>query len=263
MEATLRFYDLEKIAKAIVKKTEEKVLKVPAVSAYTTADNLDGLQDNEKNEVYERGYTILDKRPDSQKTKFGLVQYDNKFFNPSESGFYSYLTKDGDLTYGIIFTNPLRLDAHFSSADAFVINIENGKTYFLPARDIYVKTQYKLKDFSDIYEKMEAPAEGTPSLEKEYILVNQNLRATLPFNILSNREVDGVRQLDILIVHLEHYQGQEKGITTDGRILAGDYHRMQKHDRTFKLIFTKRLSDKLDFVSGSYEINVPKGFKLM
>ncbi len=69
-EAVLRFYPLDKIAKAIFVKPEVKEAPPePEVRIYKVGDDLSGLSDEDRLKIVNDGYCVLDKRASEKKSK--------------------------------------------------------------------------------------------------------------------------------------------------------------------------------------------------
>ena len=195
MESILRFYPVEKIAKAIAPKPSKPAFSQPLVSILT---NKDTSAPNEfKQKIAMHGYAILDKRAEDKKSKFGLVKYPELFTNPTDSGFYSYLSRAGKIEYGLIITKLLKLNPHFATDEALVMDLVSGKTYRRPIKEIWVRNKYVIKDYSEVHSKMIELAEAEPSFDDHYILINDKMIATQPFRIRANAKDDGVRKVNL------------------------------------------------------------------
>lgn len=267
-ESLLRFYPLDKIAKALVPKVASKTLPMSSVSVVTAKDDMDDLTETQKGEVLSKGFVVIDKRKEEDKSKFGLLKYKETFSNPAESGFYSYLTQSGSLRYAMVITKPLLLDVHFPVDNSLVIDLDasrNGQGYYVPNNELFTKGKYVIKDFQDVLSQMTDPAEARPSYDETYILVNENLKATEPFRIRMNYKTDqGLRCLQVerarglsesaQVSRERDEKHVENKYFKDGKSYSSDFGK-------FNLILTKKPSDRLEYDNGS--ILVPKGYKLL
>jgi hypothetical protein len=255
-EAVRRFYPDEKIAKALMPNTKQeavpkshpvKVVKFPFVS--TT----EGLSEEQKKDAITKGYTVLDHRKTEEKSKFGVINYSEKFSNPQDSGFYTYLTAVGTLRYGLVLIKPCMLHNGFSTDNSIVVDLESstpGKAY-KSDDPIFIKDQIKVQDYSAVHKLMEDPSEGLPSFSNVYILINDSLKCTEPFRITQNfKDSNGIRRLQV-----------EPDISSPACDRALNKAIRDEYTRDIALVFTKKGGDKLEFRGTS--VYVPKSFKLL
>jgi len=264
MESVLRFYPVEKVASAVAIKTKTKSVQKPSVQVVTPATMTAKTDNNIKAKAMTKGYAIIDNRADNEKSSFGLVKYPETFTNPTDcwflftiSGFYSYLTEAGNIRYALIITKPLKLNTHFASDEAIVIDTKAGHSYRMQAKKVYVRNKYVVKDYSAAHGKMTEIAEAEPSFNETYILINEQLVATQPFRIRSNSKDDGIRKVEVETIRY----GSAVGTSTSGRKLHGNFNTEPDKFTKATLILTKRPGDKLEYINDC--IYVPKGFKLM
>lgn len=261
MESVLRFYPIEKVAKAVVAKKAPNESKQMPATKVVFPDSCSDCDEKTKEKVMSKGYAIIDNRSDDKKSKFGLVKYPETFSNPTDSGFYSYLTTNGSLNHGIIFVKPLRLNMHIANDDAIILDIGKGNSglaYRAQIKDIHTRGKHVVKDYDKVHSMFTELAEAEPSFTEAYILVNERLVATQPFHILSNeKSEDGIRK-----VMIEPYDfHQVLGTSTSGRELKGNFYDKPDKIRRIELILTKRPGDTLEYKDG--QIFIPKGFKLL
>lgn len=267
-EAVLKYYPVEKVAKAIAIKKAEKVLPMTSVKVYSKDDDLSDLSDSQKQEVYQKGRIIVDGRDEDQKSKFGLFNYPSKFTNPTESGFYNYLTNSGSLRYALILTHPMGLISHYPTDDAIVIDLDSskeGQAYIAKATNVFVKGKYIIEKFKDVLSGMTDPAEAKPSYNDTYILINEKYAATIPFTITMNYKDDnGMRRIGIEPVSSLEYEYDSVGAGTSWSNRKqwnnSFYANKENKPRKFTLVMTKKPGDKLEYDHDA--IYVPKGFKL-
>jgi len=269
-ESVLRFYPVEKIAKAVTPKvTKKKALPMSSVSVVTKKDKLNDLDEKQKGEVLEKGYTVIDKRKAEEKSKFGLVKYEEKFTNPTDSGFYAYLTQTGSLRYALIITKPMQLDNHFPTDEALVLDLDakrDGQGYRAKVKNIFTKGKYDIKDLGDVMGMMQELSEVTPSFDEHYILVNDKLKATVPFRVTMNYKDDaGLRTIEVETTgsSIDDEFGPPRYALERSRnsYFKDKYPNSSSYYKKFKLVVTKKPGDKLEYANDS--ILVPKGFKLM
>ena len=258
-ELVLRFYDLNKIGTAIATpkiKKETPVSKIEVVKPGHS--KCASLSEVEKLDLLTNGYLLIDKRAEEEKSKIGLFKYLESYSNPSESGFYSYITQRGTLRYGLVLLNPMSLSTHFNTGESVVIDLDSnkdGQAYKIEPNKLFVKGRYQIKDFSEIHEKFDEPANVEPSFDNTYVLINDELKCTEPFRVVSNYKNDeGFR-----VIEVERQSTCEPTpIKGSGNSYFAD--KPKSFDRKLKLILTKKQSDQLDYRGNN--IYVPKGFKL-
>lgn len=267
-ESVARFYPLDKIAKAIVSKPKKgKTLPMSSVSVVTKDDDMSDLTESEKSEVLSKGYIVIDKRKEEEKSKFGLVKYEEKFTAPDESGFYSYLTQSGSLRYALIVTKLLQLDRHFPLDKSLVLDLDSskaGQSYFVSNKDIFTKGKYVIKDLSEALNMMTDPAEARPSFDEVYVLINENLKATEPFRIRMNYKTDaGIRCLQVEKYSSSMSDSSMSAKNGPHKVVDNRYFKEEKSYvyGKFNLFLTKKSGDKLEYSEDG--VLVPKGFKLL
>jgi hypothetical protein len=268
MESVLRFYPVEKIAKAITPKAAEKTLGMTSVRVVTKHDDLTDLSISQKEEVITKGYVVIDGRKDEEKSKFGLIKYDEKFVNPDESGFYAYLTRTGSLRYALIITKPIPLDSKYPTDDAIIMDLDSshdGVSYSAKVKDVFTKGKYTIKDLSSVMSKMTDPAEVQPSYDERYILVNEKLKATVPFRVVANFKNDqGLRVIQVEKAYMDFGEdccspSSSRKKWSNSYFNDGGYK--SEYGKTYSFVLTKKPGDALSYDNN--EIHVPKGFKLM
>lgn len=258
--AALRgFYSDEKIAKALAPKkasAEEPKVKLVKFAQYAGEE----LSDSQKSQITKQGYTLMDKRAFTEKSKFGIVEIPQRFVNPVESGFYSYLTSLGTLRYGLVLIKPFRLHEDLCTDDVMVVDLESsmpGKT-FIVDHPVYIKDQIKVKDTSSIHKLLEEPAEALPSFSDTYVLINESLKTSIPFRVTYNsKDNNGVRRLKV-----EPDSWFECRIAPDlNKVKPNNKFFNQKTPREIVLVFTKKAGDKLEY--RNHTTYVPKGYKML
>lgn len=253
-EAIRHFYPDEKIAEALLPKDETVVIKtaVEIIDFSAPVEVLQKLSESEKAAIFKNGYAVLDKRAAEQKSKFGKIQFTEKFITPSESGFYPYISEMGLVRHGLILLRPIALKQGFHTEDSIVIDLDSpkqGQAYIVPTSSIFVKDAIKVQDYSSVHSKMEDPAEALPSFNNSYILINENLKATQSFRILENaKDSNAIRRLKV------------EPDWPDSGCCSYD-NRGDRSTREVVLVFTKKGGDKLEH-KGTMTY-VPKGFKLL
>jgi hypothetical protein len=278
-EALLRFYPLEKIAKAIVTedgtkyrksdKANKKIDLVKVVKA-TDKDEVKKLTQSDKETLMTQGYVIIDERAQDQKSSFGAVDYLKKFTNPTDSGFYSYVTKLGGLRYGLLIVRPKQLQQDFATDDTLVIDLDSkeGNTYVRDHKQVFIKDQIRVQDYSIVHKMMVDPAEAKPGYSNIYILINENLKATQPFRINANfKDASGIRRISV--EPYTEYCGCSHGHSSGpkdrpGSIHAlprGNFYEHPKRADEIMLVMTKKQGDRFEYKDTM--LYVPGGFKLL
>lgn len=263
LESLLRFYDIEKVGKALVRrKGADKVLPVPSVRVLSTSDDLGSLSDSQREKIFTDGYVVIDKRKEDQKSKFGLEKFEEKFTNPTSSGFYPYVTQTGSIRYGIVLVSPVSLNPRFNADESLVVDLSSGITYGAPLNNIYVKGQIVVKDLENALSGFKDPAEVKPSYEDTYILVNGDLKATRPFKIAANfKDDEGLRRIIVEPTRLT----DSCEVTPARPAKWSNSYFIDKNETPYSarytIVMTKKQGDKLSFDNNV--IYVPKGFKLL
>jgi hypothetical protein len=149
---------------------------------------------------------------------------------------------------------PQKLLAGFNSNKAIIIDLEaarKGQVYITPSSKVYVKDQIEIKNLSDALKGLEELAEGDPSYN-DYILINENLACTEPFQITENyKDGSGIRRVKV---------NPSWRFEDDGCCLPCKGGKKDE-PKDAMLILTKRPGDKLEFRQNA--VYVPKGFKLL
>jgi hypothetical protein len=119
---------------------------------------------------------------------------------------------------------------------------------------VFVKDQIKVKNIKPALDKLEELSEVLPSFN-DYILVNENFKATEAFQVLENyKDNSGIRRIKIKPSYLSECcslsSGPGKGRLNDAK---------RKNELT--LVLTKKEGDTLEHRNQA--IYVPKGFKLL
>lgn len=276
-EAVLRFYPLDKVAEAIAledgdkyREGEEAPKKLKLVKK-ENKDQAKALTSEQKETLLTQGFVIVDDRKAEEKSKFGVVDYVKKFSNPTDSGFYSYVTKTGNLRYGLILVRPKQLQQNFSTDDSIVIDLESekGNAYIKDNNKIFTKDTFKVQDYSAVHKMMVEAAEGKPGYSSVYVLINENLRATQPFRINANfKDASGIRRISV-----EPYRSYEHGCHCDEHngpmdrpgsvhdLPRGNYYKHPKKAKEVFLVMTKKPGDRLEYKDDL--IYVPAGYKLL
>lgn len=277
-EALLRFYPLEKVAAAIKLEDGDKYRKggktskkVDLVKVVKPSDKEDvkKLTAHDKQTLMTQGYVIVDDRAQDQKSTFGAVDYLKKFTNPSDSGFYSYVTKMGGLRYGLLIVRPKQLQQDFAIDDTLVIDLDSkeGNTYIRDHKGVFVKDQIRVQDYSAVHKMMVDPAEGKPGYSNTYILINENLKATQPFRINANfKDASGIRRISVepytsYCGEMGRYQGPKDRPGSIHDLPRGNFYDHPKKSHDIMLVMTKRNGDRFEYKDNT--LYVPSGFKLL
>lgn len=253
IDAVRGFYSDEDIAAALRVETTSPVVKEAKLKVLdlAAASKDKKLPEKHKKEVASKGYTIVDTRPDTGKAEVGIFKFEETFTNPTKSGFYPYITEMGTLRYGLIITQVESLKTGYSHPNALIIDLEaqrKGQAYEAPANKIFIKDSIVVKDLASAINTLEEPAEGLPSYS-EYILVNENLKATEPFRIVENyKDASGIRRIKVEPLWYE---------TAGLRDNSGERERCS----AVTLVLTKRVGDRLEH--RNHAVYIPKGFKLL
>lgn len=257
MDAVLHFYDKADLAKALVPKQAEEPAPLVEVLTLEDASRLSKEAEEIKEQVLKEGFAIVDHRTPDGKSKVGLFKYVERFTNPTVSGFYPYVTCCGSVRHGLVLVRPEHLYNGYAAPEAIVVDLDSpkpGQAYKAKANHIFIKDQIKIKEFGSLIQKLEDPAEAKPGFGNTYILINENLAASVPFRVSENfKDDDGIRRIKV-----EPVEGFEKTSccepcgTTESR----------NHMREVILVLTKKKGDKFHH-AGKNMVYVPKGFKLM
>jgi len=278
-ESLLRFYPLEKVAKAIAledgdkyRKSDTAAKKIELVKVVKPSDKAEvkKLTQSDKETLLTQGYVIVDDREPNQKSTFGAVDYLKKFTNPSESGFYSYVTKMGGLRYGLLIVRPKQLQQDFATDDTLVVDLDSkdGTTYIKDHKGVFIKDQIKVNDYSAIHKMMVDAAEGKPGYTNTYILINENLKATQPFRINANfKDASGIRRISVEPYSEANWCDRgDKGGKWDKPgsvhdLPRGNYYDHPKKMQEIMLVMTKKQGDRFEYKDKM--LYVPAGYKLL
>lgn len=265
LESVLRFYSEEEVASALVPKVAE--VKPKAVRVVYAGEK-EQLPEEVKTQVATKGYGIVDNRLDINKSKWGPFQYSTQFSNPTESGFYSYLTHYGTLRYGLVIIKPFLLYTQASTDNAYVLDLTSGnlgQSYEVPINSVFIREQVKVDDFSQVHKMMQDPAEATPAYDSRYVLINEKLRASEPFTITQNfKDQNGLRRLvvsrdDRISECCYEPKDPNAPLATSKKYTTRFYH--EHKPREITLVFTKGEGQLPEF--RGKVIYIPKGFKLL
>jgi hypothetical protein len=275
-EAVLRFYPLEKIAEAIAledgdeyRKSPKAAKKLKLIKSTDTAE-AKKLGKEDKQTLLTQGYVIIDDRAKDEKSSYGAVDYIKKFINPPESGFYSYVTKLGGLRYGLILVRPKQLQQDFATDDVLVLDVEanDGTTYIKDHKQVFVKDQIRVQDYSEVHKMMVDAAEGKPGYSNVYVLINENLKATQPFRINANfKDASGIRRIAVEPHSIwadpccDEKGGKKDRPGSIHDLPRGNFYTHPKKVKEVHLVMTKRQGDRLDYQNNT--VYVPAGFKLL
>ena len=253
-DAVRGFYSDETIAEAlrvapIIKEARTAKLKVVD---FNETKEFKGLPDKSKKEVATRGYSIIDNRIDKDISELGIFKFKETFTNPTQTGFYPYITQIGTIRHGLIITGVEYLLAGYSHPKAIVLDLEaerKGQAYEEDTNKIFIKDQITVKDISSAMHLLEEPAEALPGYE-DYILINENLKATEPFRIVENyKDASGIRRIKV------------EPTWNEPRVNNGDSNICNGRSDFAILILTKKPGDRLE--RRNHAIYIPKGFKLL
>ena len=269
-EAIYRFYEPADVAAALIPVVKTAKAKRP-VEVHSASDAPLGM----KTKAMANGFAVTDTRKDEAKSRYGIVSYADKFTNPSEPGFYSYLTKMGTLRYGLVL-QPYSLYANFKSSTQLVLDLQAtnpGQCYVIgEGEDVFIREAIKVDDYSAVHAMMENPVEGEPSFSKTYILMNEQLRSSEPFRIRMNyTDERHQRRLkiepDLWFSHQlggsvarrsTSYSAERNKARWDK---ANQFDPKQDDSYPLTLVFTKKEGGSLEHRGNV--IYVPKGYKLL
>lgn len=256
-EALHRFYTPGEIAGALkpVEKAAAPQSSVEVVTPDTAPPEL-------KVKAMTSGFAVIDRRKEEAKSRYGILSYTDKFTNPTQPGFYAYLTALGTLRHGLIL-QPLSLYANFRSNKQLVVDLQAkraGQAYTVPdGEQVFVREAYQIADFGSVHKMMENPIEAEPSFSRTYVLVNEQLKSVEPFRVRMNYQDDkGNRRLK---VEPDAWFGPNCSCAPDRWKDTNQFDPKKKDNYPVTLVFTKRESDSLEYRGNV--IYVPKGFKLL
>jgi hypothetical protein len=270
LDALMEFYPLDKIAEALARKEDMPVTdKVEgSLKVVTTENTVEAtkLPKEKKEKLLSKGYVIIDKRNDDQASKFGVIEYENKFTNPQTSGFGQYLTQEGKLHEALFLLKPINLDTQFNQDKVIVVDLYNdkGNTYVRKPSEVFVKDMFDAKDFNKFMDKLEVPSEATPKSNQWFVLVNENLASIGPFEIKQNyKDANDLRRIVVSRRHVSadiYRTSGNRFFDNTGNLWAQQFRDMVK-TQDFTLVFTKRAGNTLEHRGDV--VYVPKGFKLL
>lgn len=244
LESVLRFYPLEKVAEALAPAASpQPTLKKTDLELITTEKQAEQLTEEQKITFLKQGYFILDNRPKDKKSSFGLFKYSEAFSNPTETGFYSYVTKTGNLRNALIIIKPKTFRKYRNYPKAIIIDLKTGDAICTDARLIYVRNKFTVAELPSLLEATEDIALAKPSFDDSYVLINEELQFSEPFKVTANyKEEHTLRTLEIDIPET-----------------AGDCCNVCQP--TVKILLSKKKGNAFEFVGS--QVLIPKGYKLL
>jgi hypothetical protein len=280
-EGVLRFYDMEKLASALVPDQEAKYRKdsdVEVVRFPEDSEKMKQLTLEQKQKGMEEGVLILDKRPDNKKSVFGLEQFPEKFSTATENGIATYLSAEGALRVGMVFPKMQSLQGSFVLDDTGVLCLEKSEAadvlFVANHKNVLIKDKHKVQDLTDFLNMLKDPAEMKPGYENIYMLVNEKLKVSAPFRVKANfKENDGMRRISAEPVSIygdsedpDAVVSQLKGpIDNPTSMHSKPRANSYKPDRKLGevvLVLSKKVGDQFTYLSGEMTV-VPKGFKVL
>lgn len=261
-EAMHRFYSPEKIAAALSPKVKEAAQSsVEVVDAENAPADL-------KPKAMSKGFATIDRRKDDEKSRYGILSYTDKFTNPTEPGFYSYLTSAGSIRYGLVLL-PYSLYVDFKSSYQLVVDLsatQRGQCYCLgEGKKVFIREALKVEDYSAVHKLMENPVEAEASFSKTYVLLNEQLKSVGPFRVTMNyTDQRGQRRLKVEASdRLCGFDLSYAGATRDSRRWdrANQFNPKETDRHSVTLVFTKKEGDSIEYRGNI--LYIPKGFKLL
>jgi hypothetical protein len=235
-----------------IKQPKKSDLKVIDFNKQTDYNDL---SEHTKKQVASKGFAIVDNRIDHDVSELGIFKFTETFTNPSQTGFYPYITQMGTIRYGLIITNTEGLLAGYTHPKAIVIDLEaerKGQAYEVETKDVFIKGQITVKDMTSAMHLLEELAEALPSYD-DYVLINENLKATEPFRIIENyKDSNGIRRIKVEPTWYNEVKVRVNG-EGPGRHCG--------HNGEAILIMTKKPGDRLEHRNKA--VYVPKGYKLL
>lgn len=267
-EACLKFYTPEQIGKALRPKKEKVASVESKVQLVTKKDDLSKIAEEIKEEVYNKGYAFIDKRAEEEKSKLGFFEYTKTLTNPSDNGFYSYLTSTGNLRAGLVITKPMPLSRNYTSGHSIVMDLSKdnlGYCYAVDQSDIFIRRKFKATDFNELHKELLDPAEARPSFNKRYILIDENLNASQPFEVEANfKDGGGIRRIKVHLSGIAAWNEQalpyERRKDSGNSYFTGNLN-TRRYD-SITLVMTKKSGTQFGYTSDS-TVYIPKGFKLL
>jgi hypothetical protein len=263
-EAVLRFHTPEKLASALVPE-KSGPRHPPAIEVFSVKAAPKDL----KVKAVRDGYVAVDRRTDAQKSRFGEVQAQTRFFSPDGPGFYTYLTETGETRRGIVLV-PQELTSPFNHGCALVLDLQSGAPPIVhrteSLSDVVVAAKHEVKGFAQVHARLQNPADVKPDYET-WLLVNPHLESAGPFEIELNY-LDSKR-IRRLVIRRPYCCGEDLGSevchSTDQAARRWPKANLYepKCDDRFKqtLVFSKEEDGPLRR-SGRLVV-VPKGWKLL
>lgn len=263
--AIASFYPVEKLAEALVTPVKESPIKL-VTPTELKEKKAEDLTNDEKTELLTKGYLLLDKRAADQVSKFGLLDVAGSFTSPQVPGKYSYVASTGQLIDALILKSPQPLWETSSPASYLVYDQETNFIY--ATQQVITKTdplEATGASHSALLAKLKSPAEVEPSNIKCYVLVDENLHCSEPFQVTSNgKGTDGIRRLQISRCCLDQPIGAYSTSKFNNSFFGDASRRNEVSSsswNTTTLVFTKKPSGNLE--SRGNVIYVPKNYKLL
>lgn len=255
-DAVRSFYSDEAIADALYVAPVVKEAKAKKVKVYDfQADNdFSKVPAEKKKQLVSEGVTIVDNRSDCETSELGICKVTESFSNPTQTGFYPYITELGTIRYGLVLTNLEAFMGGYNYPRAIVVDLQSprkGQAYEADLSSVFIKDQIQVKDLSSAMKLLEEPAEALPGYE-DYILINENLKATEPFRVMENyKDSSGVRRIKVEPSWMRDVPDRPNNFEP----------KLKGKDKEIVLVLTKKVGDKLEH--RNHAVYVPKGFKLL
>jgi hypothetical protein len=258
-DAVRSFYKDEEIADAlsvpaIIKEAKPKKLKI---IDFDTTENFKDIPEKTKKDIATKGVGIIDNRPDQDVSKLGIFKFTETFSNPSQTGFYPYITEIGTIRYGLIITNVESLIGGYTHTKAIVLDLESsrkGQAYEIESNKIFIKDQITIKDLGKAMTLLEEPAESLPGYD-DYVLLNENLKSTEPFRIIENyKDGSGIRRIKVEPTWYNEAKPSANSSEPKNKCC-------NSRNGEAVLVLTKKPGNKLEH--RNHAVYIPKGFKLL
>lgn len=205
----------------------EKTVKV--ISRREGMDNPEKLSDTEKEELMHDGVVVHDERPDSAKSKIYDINMLDVLTNPTKSGLYDMLGKDGKSYPVLIVMGPKTIGA--GVADIALVTRTDGEGFdHFDAKDILVNKE-RCGDWKEFYDKL--PSVNDMKVGEKYLVVGPSGEGSLVFGVVSK---DGSEyQVHVLE---GHYVGSKR-MSTDTKYCHGRVN----HDYPTQNVNDKAITD--------------------
>jgi len=227
------------------------------------------LNDREKEQLLRDSYLVRDRRHPEEVSELYDINVNKKFTNPSETGVYDILVKNGQFKKLLVIVHP-----HGKNGQLPIVVLYDPETQFVriaKKNDVWAKACHcpireELREFLEDYPDFSEY--GKFEQNKNYILIGPFGNATLPFEVIDN---DGDNVYTIFLKSNKEYLCHTELTPTNSGFFSFSHHKLKSYlpfrikDKDYynliPLIITKQKGTKI--YSDNDSLFVPETFKVL